>query len=321
MDCFGFSDSKILCTDHSSFAFLYDTALRSVVPMPSLQSPKLCPISLSVPDQQNESGSVYVMEKVPRPRTENCQFEAFVYAMPEYSYDKAWFRHSLPLPPYVLDPGYENTRIHSYAVLGGGSHLCVSAIGIGTYCFNTASRQWSQAGEWILPFDGKAEYIPELDLWFGLSDRDNLPCASDLSSVLNGVKPELCHVWRNRYPPEWKSLGLTQLASLGSGRFCILDYFHTMLQDTYDYGGQPVVDDTFAVISGVELLASGKSNGSGSGANGSCSYSGNGNGSGSRFNGSCRDNGSGNGKQGIRMIHHKSKIHKSDGYTMIQTML
>ncbi|CAN6291102.1 unnamed protein product [Urochloa humidicola] len=79
----------------------------------------------------------------------------------------------------------------------------------------------SDDDDWTLPFHGKAEYVPELDVWFGISDTDFLPCASsDLSRVLEGEKPELCAVWRNRWfpPPEWESFMATQIVNLGDGR-------------------------------------------------------------------------------------------------------
>ncbi|CAL4936698.1 unnamed protein product [Urochloa decumbens] len=166
MHCFGLSENKIICTDNSGLAFLLDAGSRSFVTMPSLHTPKWCPISFSViGSEQDGASSLYVMEKVP-----SSDPEAFLYTTSETSYNKSWYRHSLPPPPYILDPGYKRARIHSHAVLGGGSHLCISAIGHGTYCFDTASREWSHAGDWMLPMYGKAEYVPELDIWFGLSD-------------------------------------------------------------------------------------------------------------------------------------------------------
>ncbi|KAI4969071.1 hypothetical protein ZWY2020_046401 [Hordeum vulgare] len=47
--------------------------------------------------------------------------------------------------------------------------------GAGTYCFHIATREWSKARDWLMPFHGKADYVPELGLWFGISSYDNLP--------------------------------------------------------------------------------------------------------------------------------------------------
>ncbi|OEL31592.1 hypothetical protein BAE44_0007386 [Dichanthelium oligosanthes] len=69
-------------------------------------------------------------------------------------------------------------------------------------------------------------------LWFGISEQDDLPCASDLSCALKGEKPGLLGVWRNRFPIEWEPLeATTQIVSLGSGRFFMLDFFHTVLEE------------------------------------------------------------------------------------------
>ncbi|CAN6321966.1 unnamed protein product [Urochloa humidicola] len=348
VDCFGLSENKIICTDNCGLAFLYDAGLRSVVPLPALHSPKRCPISLSVPDTKEYGrgggASLYVMEKVPRPRPDKAQVEAFCYAMSEMSYDRSWYHRSLPPPPYVLDPGYENSPTLSYAVLGDGSHICISAMGRGTYCLDTATGEWSYSGDWMLPFYGKAEYVPEFNLWFGISDKDFLPCVSDLSCALKGEKPVLCGVWRNRFPPEWESFRATQIVNMGSGRFCMLDFFHTVGKET-DYGGNPVIANVFTVFTGVELLPYGKGgkigNGDGNGngshvsCNGNDNYNGshrscNGNGDHDGSHGSCNGNsghdgsngkGNGNGKRGFRIINHKSKLYSSDGNAGIEVVV
>ncbi|CAN6308505.1 unnamed protein product [Urochloa humidicola] len=295
VDCFGLSENRIICADNCGLAFLYDAGARAVVPLPSLHYPKRCPISLSVPNiiEHGRGGGacLYVMEKVPRPRPAEAQVEAFVYGMSEMSYERTWQRRSLPPPPYALEPGYETSPTLSYALLGGGSHVCVSAMGRGTYCLDTAAGgEWSRAAAgdddvWTLPFHGKVEYVPEHDVWFGISDTDFLPCASsDLSRVLDGERPELCAVWRNRWfpPPEWESFMATQIVSLGAGRFCMLDFFYTEGVEV-DYGGNRVIDDAFAVFTGVELLP----------------Y----------------------GERRFRIVNHRSKLYRSDGNTAIEVVL
>ena len=127
------------------------------------------------PSSATGGGRLYIMEKNrPRPPDDDKgHFEAFAYAEPdELCLEKVWLRHSLPPPPLVLKPGFdesETARVRSYAVLGGDSHLCVSfsGSGVGTYCFDTGSGEWSRAGDWTLPIFGKAVHVPELNLWFG----------------------------------------------------------------------------------------------------------------------------------------------------------
>lgn len=195
--CFGPSENRVICTDNWGLSFLYDAGLRAFATMPSLHAPKQLPISFAVPD---DGSRLYVMEHVSYPHyPRKGLFEAFIHTTsdtPSFSfYSKwSWQRHSLPPPPFVLDPGFDGAQIVSHAVLGGGSHLCISAHDIGTYCFDTMSGEWARAGGWRLPMSGKAEYVPELNLWFSLSKKDLDPCASDLSSVLKGRKPTLRNV-------------------------------------------------------------------------------------------------------------------------------
>ncbi|CAN6291105.1 unnamed protein product [Urochloa humidicola] len=229
MHFFGLSENKIIGTDQSGLSLLYDASLDSSLIMPSLHRHKEGPISLSVPDSDEQDGGggrLYIMEQSLRQQPEKGQFEAFVYAKPhELCSEKVWCRHSLPLPPFVLKPGFKHTWVCSYAVLGGGSHLCMSFEGFGTYCFDTAMGEWSHTGEWRLPFCGKAEYLLELNVWFGIRG-DRLLGVSDLSSALTGVKPESCGILGSDYfPPDWETLGLPQIVSVGSGRLCILNLF------------------------------------------------------------------------------------------------
>ncbi|KAF8748246.1 hypothetical protein HU200_012989 [Digitaria exilis] len=240
--------------------------------MPSLHSRKWCPISFSVPGPDEDGGPendvpgscLYIMEKFMEKVTsayqDQGQFEGFIHTSSETSFRKSWYRHSLPPPPYVLDPGYQPAGIHSQAVLGGGSHLCISALGHGTYCFDTASREWSHAGDLMLPINGMADDI-----------------------------------WRIHYPPDWDSYGITNVISLGAGRFCIVKFFETMQVGTYCFG-EPVVDDIFAVFTGVELLPS-RAKGDKLNGNGKCKW-----------------------RRGIRMVQHMSKVHVLAGYTTIEVV-
>ena len=93
--------------------------------------------------------------------------------------------------------------ISSYDVLNGGSEICVSVQGLGTYCLNTTSHTWTEVGKWTLPFNGKAEYVPELKLWFGISASDQTLAAADLSAM--DSQPQLLGTWKELdLPEEWK---------------------------------------------------------------------------------------------------------------------
>ncbi|KAF8706496.1 hypothetical protein HU200_030772 [Digitaria exilis] len=48
----------------------------------------------------------------------------------------------------------------------------------------TAITTWSKTGDWVLPFHTKAEYVPEVGLWLGLSASS----PTDLCAIL-----VMCH--------------------------------------------------------------------------------------------------------------------------------
>jgi hypothetical protein len=124
--------------------------------------------------------------------------------------------------------------------------FCVSYMedGLGTYKFDTQSYVWSEAGKWVLPFYGRAEHVPELNLWFGLSrSSPHSLCGVDLSTMDQDRPPVLQHTWNY--------LGLQadlpepyhrQLLNLGICRFCIVSFFKT------------TTGEDFAVFTGVEVV-------------------------------------------------------------------
>jgi hypothetical protein len=116
-------------------------------------------------------------------------------------------------------------------VVDGGRTICFSCAtpGIGTYCIETVEREWKHAGDWLLPFLGRAEYVPDLTLWLGFT-----PCSPSCCCYLCGTSDldaamatdmdhpqKLQHVWQDLVTPENWSAAWTQVVSLGSGRFCI----------------------------------------------------------------------------------------------------
>ena len=71
--------------------------------------------------------------------------------------------------------------------------------GVGTYCFDTVQRSWSQVGDWVLPFEGGAEavYAPDLNLLVGFSDENpnHLCLTSELfGKPMDQEPPELQHI-------------------------------------------------------------------------------------------------------------------------------
>jgi hypothetical protein len=155
-------------------------------------------------------------------------------------------------------------------------------MGIGTYAFDTASHAWRQVGPWALPLYGRAEYIPELKLWLGLSDYCNpsprpMLCALDLSAMDDAQGPptpqhawdylDLCHDYND--DNRKTVIHGVHLANLGSGMFCIATKIMTMVtpprtthdEDTVMYTSDEeangmVMDypeEDFVILTGVKV--------------------------------------------------------------------
>jgi hypothetical protein len=62
----------------------------------------------------------------------------------------SWYWIHLPPPPYAFG-GKENPTIQSYTLLQDNRTICFSSVssegggGFGTYCFDTASLEWTKA--------------------------------------------------------------------------------------------------------------------------------------------------------------------------------
>lgn len=116
-------------------------------------------------------------------------------------------------------------------VSSGSNKACAHS-----YCFDTVKKKWDDAGNWALPFNGVAEYVPEHKLWFGISRWDDqegyrfsaadLVGASSDSGEVRLRVPEVKGLWKDysEPPPEWTPAG-SYSVYLGSSRFCIARFF------------------------------------------------------------------------------------------------
>jgi hypothetical protein len=114
----------------------------------------------------------------------------------------------------------------------------------GTYAFDMATHVWTRAGDWVLPFYGKAEYVPELGLFFAIS-TDSSPCSGSRLCSLDPAgagPPTVRHTFDDYLdlPENW-SPEKCRLLNLGSGSFCVVSFCKTMK------------GREFAVLTGVEV--------------------------------------------------------------------
>uniref|UniRef100_K3YEJ6 Uncharacterized protein n=1 Tax=Setaria italica TaxID=4555 RepID=K3YEJ6_SETIT len=165
-----------------------------------------------------------------------------------------WCWGPLPKPPFFEDKRYEGPLQARFAVVGG-TRICVSTT-TATYAFDTATDKWNKVGDWVLPFT-RAEYVPELGLWLGLSSDGgggpyDLCTLENLSADAGSSPPTVRHIGREFELPEdwWEVTG--DLVWLGERRFCIASSF--MVENERDeYDSVPVT-----VFTGVEVLPGGE---------------------------------------------------------------
>lgn len=82
-------------------------------------------------------------------------------------------------------------------------------LGVGTFSFSTATREWTRRGNWQLPAHGHAHYDGELGAWLGLhavNDEGDMYCPR----VTDG---RLCIGDVTSHPAEWE-VGREQLFRL-----------------------------------------------------------------------------------------------------------
>ncbi|KAJ1291551.1 hypothetical protein BS78_02G324000, partial [Paspalum vaginatum] len=204
---------KVVMADQTQRMFLCDVGTRHVVLLPNLHKKKSRAISMFVPSADAEdpsnSGCLYIMESIPRPeKGDSSQLSDY---------------QLIPPPPFVRDPACCST-LNRYMA-------STSAERILTYCLDTRCNTW-EIGTRVLPFYGKAEHVPELKLWFGISSEDGKLAAADLSAMDMDSQPQLVADWKELDLLEgWVHSRESQLAYLGSGRFCILRFFKPTFMD------------------------------------------------------------------------------------------
>ncbi|KAF8692808.1 hypothetical protein HU200_039398 [Digitaria exilis] len=229
-------EDRILCSNTAGHTTLYDAYWGWFMPMAiSVARPGASEEDLYVMNTSVDLG--YGLSSFADLRNGPSSFDVLRFG--SLGSDRGWRWDPLPPPPFA-------GNVRSYTVVDGGSTICVS------------TREWRQAGGgWVLPFDGAAEYVPDLKLWMGFSSSDSQQlCAWDLSGVAKDDKPPtLEHSWTDlKTPKEWSPSRIS-LINLGKGWFCIAKTFRVVNGDD---GGESFhldsVEDKFAVLTGIQMV-------------------------------------------------------------------
>uniref|UniRef100_A0ACD5UB93 Uncharacterized protein n=1 Tax=Avena sativa TaxID=4498 RepID=A0ACD5UB93_AVESA len=264
----GQGDGCVMFTAPFGLTTVYDVAMQSVIAMPQANFSKPSDsIALSM-TPRGDHYQLYVMGRA----GVNGSFEVFNYCRagaPTVGGERWWSWDPLPSPPQV-EPYLHGSRMcPSAAAVLDETTICVSSIDGGAYTFDTVKCLWRQAGSWVLPFQGAAEYVPELGLWFGLeatcggSPHHRL-CAFDLSL---SWPPVVQHAWDyldDGLPDHWVPLK-RHLVNLGSGRFCIATSFraevkHAVIAYGFSSDEEQVEIDEYTeatLLTGVDVVRCG----------------------------------------------------------------
>uniref|UniRef100_K3ZES9 DUF1618 domain-containing protein n=1 Tax=Setaria italica TaxID=4555 RepID=K3ZES9_SETIT len=220
-----FGKSNFFCSDSVGHSSIYNTEPepQCFLGLPRLDLPKGPKhITICIPRTEahvrrdsNHMYNLYIMDMDPYSQ---CSFEALIY----YPI-RRWRWRQLPPPAFFGDANYRACDNVPFAVVDG-TKICIASE-TATYYFDTVAFEWSKAGDWVLPFRAKAEYIPEFGLWLGLSAHKpyNL-CSVNLSGVTIGscdTQPPAQYVGQYVDLPGDCSLKNAALVNMGSGRFCI----------------------------------------------------------------------------------------------------
>jgi hypothetical protein len=264
-------ESTVLMADSSGHTAILDIYFNSVVttePMDYGKGPNC--VCFDTPDPHpfmdglDSPRCFFVLDLVPG--TDSSSFEVLEHfgsdlpSRPLVSshHNWNWNWSTLLVPPFLDDPAYRvDTKIKTCSsMLLGESTICVSSMqeGIGTYTFDMSDRLsrtpvWSRTGSWVLPFCGKAEYVPGHKLWIALSTAGTPHglCALDLPAMNFDSPPELQRTWGYLDLPDTPYRRL--LVNLGSGKFCVISFFRTSTFNDV----KEIIQDECAVFTSLEV--------------------------------------------------------------------
>jgi hypothetical protein len=233
---FGRDRDKMVAMDYRGGTVLYDDALRAVSPLPRVKDlwyfSIFHPLSVSLP----VGDDLFVMNNLLLRYASSTS----VWTLTNQGHrEPHMLWQPIPPPPYVKpedDPAATVVdSAQSYTVVGE-SQVWISAESYGTYSLNMEDfwydqeglerrrGEWSKVGDWVLPFEGRAVYAPELSRWFGFSERDDsILCAVDLQQGA-AQPPMVSDEWEGFKVPKahYQAPIKSFLLHLGtSGRFCI----------------------------------------------------------------------------------------------------
>ncbi|KAM0905003.1 hypothetical protein ACQ4PT_017644 [Festuca glaucescens] len=251
--------SRIIGVNRNRRTIMYDTSTKAFRAGPDLRQAKFIH-----PAWAAVRGSLYLADVVPPGLGEPC-FESLRFDDDGELQDWVW--DLLPSPPFFEGtPCGIGSIIRSYAA-GDDGTIWLSTLK-GTYTFHAGTATWCKEGDWTLPFDGRAQYVPDYGLYFGFTKRSSRLCSAELVAGARASEPPAHRdVWYDvdgytgTVDDEWPDVDLdaygagdgwrlarSYLTCLGGGRFCVTRFYDT----THDQEEDSGCSCNVAVITAVE---------------------------------------------------------------------
>lgn len=241
---------------------VFDTVTRAmmVCPWPKNLGEQLQPFCVSVGDRLVRlcNPGFQVLGAQPPPRSGHGYVDV-PWTWEEISDDNA-----SSMPPFTSD------RVSAYAVHPDGRTIWVSVSnwkpvvdGRGggsygdrnnTFTFDAEHLEWTHVGEWLMPFEGQAHYVGELDAWVGLSrvHKGYLCCCPNDGYGPWGEGPFTSRIGSEMmFRPDKYGLRDAKLRYMGKSRFCMVEsklHNSPANQCKWVHGDEPEVEGRIRAI-------------------------------------------------------------------------
>ncbi|CAL5045441.1 unnamed protein product [Urochloa decumbens] len=236
----GGDDDKVIATDQTGRTVMYHAGSDSIRTLCNLTASKLAPVAFTAGGNIN---NLYILDNAFNPsRSRDHCFDALVYGDGDNGGGATWHVPRLALPPSAAAAVRAHPR----------SRIWVSKDSLGTHAFDVAAGVWSKAGDWALPFCGRAHHVEELGLWIGLNceyGEESAVVAADLAAAAPPTRAIGVRWWE--FPPLGWIVGSSHLVHLGSDRFCHARFFETRGRCGEGYRRK------FVVFAGIEVVRRG----------------------------------------------------------------
>jgi hypothetical protein len=218
--------------EDSGVTLVYNTETAGLSIVPDRLPTALCGICWLL--DAAAMGGLYVFEDMSWKNTRSMLYNVSMHQLEEapspafwWGTSDNWVWRSIPSPPAFNMAGRRTVQSIALHPEGGGRTIFVSQTQRWsepttgqTYSYDTGSGEWSDHGEWRLPFHGRGYYDTELDAWVGLSYLNGHICSCDVVSPDGSSPPPASKLCKERlFDPRTE---FASLVYMGDNTYCIV---------------------------------------------------------------------------------------------------